>query len=253
MNLIFFLVAILLSTSGFTRNVGETEITTDEGIEVFQKDKYYVLNKNVKIESDNFLLLGDNIKIYFNNDLYDIEKIDAKGNVRLDSEQYRLKGSGENLIFIVESEEIYIKGINSKLNTSDFNMQSDGEIKVNNLDGEFIIIGRNSSLVAQNIYIEGNKIDGIFLNSDGSKAISILNVFDDGVAYIKSENTEMYAKKIQYTEESSIIELEDNVKIIRGAEIITGDYGTLDTKNNSYKVKSKQSSKVKVIISDDDE
>ena len=32
------------------REEGETEITTEEGIEVFQNEKYYLLKKNVKIK-----------------------------------------------------------------------------------------------------------------------------------------------------------------------------------------------------------
>ena len=45
-----------------------------------------------------------------------------------------------------------------------------------------------------------------------------------------------------------IIELIDDVIIIRNEEKITGDYGTLDTSNNSYKIKSNNQNKVKVII-----
>ena len=58
----------------------------------------------------------------------------------------------------------------------------------------------------------------------------------------------MYAKKINYDNKNSIIELIDNVTIIRNEEKITGDYGTLDTTNNSYKIKSNNKSKVKVVI-----
>ena len=50
----------------------------------------------------------------------------------------------------------------------------------------------------------------------------------------------------------SIIELIENVTIIRNGENITGDYGTLDTKNNSYKIKSKDQTKVKAIIQDNE-
>ena len=59
----------------------------------------------------------------------------------------------------------------------------------------------------------------------------------------------MFSKKAFYDEEKSIIELFDNVKIIRGSEIITGDYGILDTAKKAYKVSSKNSNKVKAIIS----
>ena len=40
-----FLFLIFLSFSVFAREKGQTEITTEEGIEVFQKDKYYLLKK----------------------------------------------------------------------------------------------------------------------------------------------------------------------------------------------------------------
>ena len=62
----------------------------------------------------------------------------------------------------------------------------------------------------------------------------------------------MYAEKIIFNSDTSIIELFNNVIIIRNEEQITGDYGTLDTKNNSYKIKSNNQSNVKVIIKDNE-
>ena len=58
----------------------------------------------------------------------------------------------------------------------------------------------------------------------------------------------MYAKKINFDNNTSLIELIDTVTIIRNGENITGDYGTLDTKNNSYKIKSNDQKKVKALI-----
>ena len=48
------IIILFFSSSILSREVGQTEITTDEGIEVFQKEKYYLLKKNVSIISDNF-------------------------------------------------------------------------------------------------------------------------------------------------------------------------------------------------------
>ena len=58
----------------------------------------------------------------------------------------------------------------------------------------------------------------------------------------------MYGRSINYNKENSLIIIEENVKIIRDGETITGDYGTLDTKNNSYKIKSHNQTRVKAII-----
>ena len=48
----FFVNFIILSLISFglcSREIGETEITTEDGIEVFQDEKFYLLKKNVKI------------------------------------------------------------------------------------------------------------------------------------------------------------------------------------------------------------
>ena len=253
MKTFLIIIIFLFSNLSFARNIGETQITTEEGIEVFQNEKYYLLKKNVKIESDNFTLYGDTIKIFFDKDLYDIQIIDAVGNVRLDSIEYNMKASGDYLLFKVIPEDIFIKGKDSVLITEDVEMYSDGEINVKNVNGNFLIKGPNSSLKAETLYIEGYDIDGIFQNTINGKEFKILNVNDEDIAYLKTEDTDMYANIVKYSKESAIIRLENNVKIIRDGETITGDYGTLNTNNNSYKVKSKDSKKVKVIILEADE
>ena len=64
---LIFLSSILISfsNSGISKGIGETEITTEDGIEVFQEEKYYLLKKNVEISSDELELKGDNVKIFF--------------------------------------------------------------------------------------------------------------------------------------------------------------------------------------------
>ena len=164
-----------------------------------------------------------------------------------------MKASGDYLLFKVIPEDIFIKGKDSVLITEDVEMYSDGEINVKNVNGNFLINGPNSSLKAETLYIEGYDIDGIFQNTINGKEFKILNVNDEDIAYLKTEDTDMYANIVKYSKESAIIRLENNVKIIRDGETITGDYGTLNTNNNSYKVKSKDSKKVKVIILETDE
>ena len=251
---IFFktIVIILLCIAANAREKGETEITTEDGIEVYQDEKYYLLKKNVIIESDNFVLTAENVKINFENNLQDIRVLNAKGNVKFNSEEFSIKGSGENLRLEIKVEKIEVQGIDSKLTTEDIAMFSDGFIKVNNLNGKFSLKGKNSKLINENVLVIGEEIDGIFSNNENKKEITILNVVDEKISYVKNNDSEMYAKKINFNDEKSIIELVDNVVIIRNGEKITGDYGTLDTKNNSYKIKSNNSTKVKAIIQNDE-
>ena len=252
----FFLYLIFffqLTIAVYAREIGETEITTENGIEVYQNEKYYLLKKNVKINSDDFVLNGDNVKILFNKDLYDINYIEATGNVSLFSNTYNIEGIGEKLDFSIDEEVINIQGINSKLTTKDITMFSDKFIEVNNLSGNFLLEGPNSKIANDDIIIEAVFIEGIYQSIEGKNQIVFLNVYDETIAYLKNNNTEMYAKNIKFDEKTSIIILEESVKIIRDGETITGDYGTLDTKNNSYKIKSNNSKKVRVVISNKDE
>ena len=234
------------------RESGETEITTEDGIEVFQNEKFYLLKKNVNIKSDNFDLNAENVKINFDKNLYDITELNADGNVEFNSKDFNIKGSGEFLEFEVKAEKLIVKGTKSELTTDNMKMFSDEFIEIHNLNGTFSLKGKNSKLINESILIEADSIDGIFLENASKKEIKFLNVIDNNIAYVKNNDTEMYAKKINFDNNTSTIELIDSVTIIRNEEKITGDYGTLDTKNNSYKIKSKNQTKVKVIIQNDE-
>ncbi len=247
-----FIIIFVLSTSIFAREKGETEITTEDGIEVFQNQKYYLLKKNVSIISDTFNLNADDVKINFDKSLYDIVEINADGNVEFDSSEFEMAGNGEKLKFEVSEEKLKVEGIGSELITTDTKMYSDGYIEVSNIDGNFSLEGSNSRLVNESILIEAKSIKGIFSNIKDNKEVIFLNIFDEKLSYVKNNETEMYANNIIFDNEISIIELIDNVTIIRDGEKITGDYGTLDTKNNSYKIKSNDQTKVKVVIQNDE-
>jgi len=242
--IIIFLISITLNA----REKGETEITTEDGIEVFQNEKFYLLKQNVNIESDNFILSADEVKINFDKSLYDITELDANGSVDFDSKRFKISGNGDFLNFKIKIEKIKIEGKGSELITKDVKMFSDGFIEVSNLNGDFLLKGINSKLINDNIIIEAENINGNFSDNADKKEITYLELFDDRISYVKNNNTEMYAKKINFDNDTSIIELINNVTIIRNGEKISGDYGTLDTRNNSYKIKSNNQKKVKVII-----
>ena len=246
---ILFLLIFLNYKYVLGRNVGETEITTEDGIEVFQEEKFYLLKKNVEIVSDEFELNANLVKIYFEEDLYDIQELIASTDVKFKSNTYNIKGKGQNLKFNIKNQKINVTGEKSELFLETNEMFSDGNIAINNLDGSFSIKGSNSKLISDDIFITGFIINGVIIKSNGTRTISNLEVQDDNILSIVTEDTEMFSKKAFYDKKKSIIELFDNVIIKRGGEIITGDYGVLDTNKNAYKVSSKNSNKVKAIIS----
>ena len=242
-----FLIIVSFNTA-FARNAGETEITTDEGIEVFQNEKFYLLKKNVEIVSDEFNLKGQIVKIFFEKDLYDIKEIKAHDNVTFESKINQINGYGENVNIKMDEEEIAINGNDSKLYLEKSKMYSNGKIVVNNLKGTFFINGLESKLISDEIFISGYKIDGIFEMIDNKRNVSELTVEDEKEVNIKTDNINMFSKKAIYNKTNSIIELFEDVKIIRGNEVITGNYGIFNTKKKSYKVSSNKNKKVKAIL-----
>ena len=244
---------ISYSINGFSRGIGETEITTDDGIEVFQNEKYYLLKKNVIISSDDFKITSDNVKANFEIDLYDITSLETKGNSSLNAIKYGISGKGDEILINIKSEEITVIGKNSLLNLQETKMSSDGSIKVNNLLGAFELKGANSNLKNDSLDIYGEYISGIFVELDGKKQLKKLEVEDKNLLKIYTEDLEMSSQKAVYDDETNIFELFTKVKIVKGQEIISGDYGYFDTVKNSYKVKSDETSKVKVTIKNTNE
>ena len=249
---ILSIILILISKNLIALNANQTEITTDEGIEIFQEEKYYLLKKNVEIVSNNFTLSADIVKAYFDKDLYDIIKIESLENVTLSS-QNGIIAKGQKIFFSIKEEKIFIEGVNSSLINNDMQMFSDVSIEINNYTGEFKLRGDNSKLINNDLNIRGSIIDGFFVNNNDINEINSLYVQDENEINIKTSKINMYAKKSNYSKENNLIELFENVKIIRSNETIIGDYAKINILNESIKVTSdKTSNKVKILLNNDE-
>ena len=234
------------------RDIGQTEITTEEGIEVYQKEKYYLLKKNVEIQSDDFSLKAQKVKAFFEKDLYDIVDIHSEGDVVLISSK-GVEAKGKKIDFNIKNEDIYIEGEKSFLNNKDFEMKSNQSIKVNNLTGKFKLIGLNSQITTSDTIIIGSIIDGKYLNVNGENIVQTLHAEDKTQVNIKTKTLNMFSKKADFDRENDIIELFEKVKIFREGELITGDYARINTVDESYYVTSNTTKKVKVLLKRKDE
>ena len=75
---------------------------------------------------------------------------------------------------------------------------------------------------------------------------------DKELVSISEDQMDMYAKKAIFSKEENLIELFDDVKIIRNNETIIGDYAKINTLDKSYKIISKNSKRVKLLIENND-
>ena len=81
----------------------------------------------------------------------------------------------------------------------------------------------------------------------------ILYVEDDEIANIKLSNLDMYALRVDYNKVKDTVELFEKVKILKNNEFIEGDYAKINIIDESYKVTSKKSDKVKVLLNQTNE
>jgi lipopolysaccharide export system protein LptA len=237
----------LFNFNAIAREKGQIEITANKGVEVFQAEKYYYLKEKVNILSDDFELNADEVKAFFDKDLYDIYEIQASGNSTLLS-QDGIYAFGEKIFFNLKNETITINGINSKLEFNDLKMFSNILINVDNLQQTFSLQGESSILQNNEIKIIASSIKGSFKSNKNVNEIEELFINDKNKLNIITKTSSMFAMKANYNKLQDTIELHENVLIIRDQETIEGEYALIDITNESYKIKSEKNKKVKIIL-----
>ena len=192
------------------------------------------------------------VRAYFDKDLYDIVRIESEGNVKFITPS-GANGKSEILNYSIIDKKIHLLGPKSSLILNEIEMYSDELIIINDIDGKFKIEGKSSRLKSKDVDIMGSKIDGLYEKINEANEIINIIVIDDKISTIITNQTKMYAKKAIYNKEINIIELFNNVKIIRNNEVATGDYGKINTLDESYKIISNDSNKVKVYLNKPEE
>ena len=179
----------------------QTEITTDGGIEVFQNEKYYDLKINVKIKSTNFDLEADNVKVFYENDFYDLVKIIATGEALLNTPEGAII-EGAKVIYELKNKKFYIYG-----------------------NGKFV----NNELV-----VIASEIIGSFKKMNNETHVNDVKASDSKEVYIENKDMKSYSKSAIYRKKTEILELFDDVKIIKNREVSTGDYANINMLTNNY-------------------
>jgi hypothetical protein len=127
-------------------------------------------------------------------------------------------------------------------------MFSNNLIDVDNLQQTFNLQGELSILQNNEIKIIASSIKGKFINNNKINEIEELFIKDQKKLNIITKTSSMFALKANYNKQNNTIELHENVLIIRDQETIEGEYALINIANESYKIKSKENKKVKIIL-----
>ena len=216
--LLFLIDSISIGLRANENNNYSTKITTDGGITLYQNNKYYELIDNVKINSTNFDLSADNVIAYYKVDLYDLIKVIATGKAKIKTSDGAVI-SGDKIIYEIENGNFTIEG-----------------------NGLF----QNNKLTVKSQDIKG-EIEEI----NNKKYIKNVEAKDDKKVYIQNQDMKSYSKSALYSKTNDLLELFDEVEIIKGKEIATGDYATINIETNDYSIKS-INNKVQLLLSSEE-
>ena len=216
--LLFLIDSISTGLRSNENNNYSTKITTDGGITLYQNNKYYELVDNVIINSTNFDLNADNVIAYYKVDLYDLIKIIATGKAKIKTSDGAII-SGDKIIYEIENGNFKIEG-----------------------NGLF----KNDKLTVKSKDIKG-EIEEI----NNKKYIKNVEAKDDKKVYIQNQDMKSYSKSAVYSKSNDLLELFDEVEIMKGKEITTGDYATINIKTNNYSIKS-INNKVQLLLSSEE-
>ena len=195
---------------------------------------------------------ADLVKAFFEEDLYDITKIESEGNVKFSSSK-NFSAIGEKLNFSIMDNLINIYGNNSLIEMNNLTMKSDKYIMIDDINSKFKLEGSTSELTTDNLKIIGSNINGSYEKVNGENEIVNLFVKSNKLTEITTDKLKMYSSEAIFSKEKNIIELFNNVKVVRNNEVIIGDYAKINTLDESYKVSSNESKKVKVLIDSNNE
>ena len=70
------------------------------------------------------------------------------------------------------------------------------------------------------------------------KYINNVEAKDSDYVYIENKEMKSYSKSAIYVKETETLELFNNVKIIKGSEVTTGDYANINMITNNYSIRS---------------
>ena len=191
---IYIFILTLNICLGFSLHAEEskndiTKITSDGSIKLFQNEKYYDINDNVKIKSKNFDLNSDKVIAYYDKDFYDLYKIIATGNAKLITSEGSII-EGDEVIYETNNEKFVILG-------NGIFIDDDLTIKADDIKGSFTEI--NDERVVKNVEAKMFK--------------SMQRVF------IQNRDMKSLSKFATYSKKGEILELFNDVQITKKQEV----------------------------------
>ncbi len=225
-------------------NKGPVEISADKTLEWLQKKKQYVANGNVEIKQGDVSIKADKIIADYRDDNkggnVEIYQMTATTNVTIKNADSTV--TGDKAVYNIDSGAMTITGNNLRLVSQNQIITANERLEYNTLNGEAKAIGSAKIQRADDI-ISANDITAQF-GKDNTGKQTLKTAQAVGNAIITQAGDSLSANKItaDFVQDSTgkqtlnTARANGNVRITTPDEIITGNNGIYNARNNTAEI-----------------
>ncbi len=211
------------------------EITADGSLEWHRNDLYFKAKKNVKAEQGSTILFADVLVAKYRdgkNNSMDIHTINADGNVKITSDQS--SAYGDHAVYNIDKGYAVMTGSDLRLISDDQIVTARDKFQYWVNDGRLEALGF-ASAVRQGDKLVADKIIAIFeADKTGKRLLKTLEAV--GRVVITTPDEIITGASAIYEAETNIAQIHDNVKIMRGSNILEGARAQVDLGTNISKI-----------------
>lgn len=216
-------------------------ISAEESLEWYRNDLFFRARKDVEVKrGDTALYAQSMVARYTDSDekSIDVYRLEADGAVRIvspDGTAY-----GDKAVFEVKKSYAVLTGGNLRVEGDDQSLRAQDKIQYWVDDGRLEAVG-DVEARREGDLIQADKMVATFEdNAQGKRVLKSLEA--EGNVIITTPNEKLTGKRATYTALTNVAELSDNVKIMRGPNVLEGARAQVNLKSNVSKIFGGQAS-----------
>ena len=211
------------------------EVSAADGIELHQKEKKIIANKDAIAKRGESYLYADKIEAYYRQALEDnnteIWKLSAVGNVKMTSDKSTAKGDMAN--YNIDTDILTLTG-----EPAHFISEGD-HVTAASLEympkKHLVVASGDAKISREDNTLTATTISALFKeNADGNLEVELMNA--DGKVVISTKTETATGDKASYNPKTGVAVLLGNVKLTKGDNYMTGEKATVNLKTGISKL-----------------
>ncbi|MBX7146921.1 MAG: hypothetical protein K1X44_06405 [Alphaproteobacteria bacterium] len=217
-------------------------LNAEDGIEWRREEKVYIAKGHASASRGKYTIQSDIITAHYrdknNKGGTQIWRVEAKGNVKLTTDQESIVG--DNAFFDFDKGVLVITGKSIEAKTNTITVRAHDQLEYWNKRNVLVAKG-NAVGQRENQTIESDVLTFYFINSTQNTKLSQIEAL--GNVRIKTKSEVAYCDKFIYNVSLETATLNGNVRVTQGKSQVNGDYAEINMKTGVSSIRSNPDSK----------